>query len=1473
MLGASREKGHPPPQQSTSATSSRPSFDRDGSSSGNLKLPGGSAGHGAVGPRSVAASPLGFAPRGSSLNPSMAPGSFSSELRSQMNASRAGSRLETYGGERIDDDDDSMTAEQTLKNLREELTREYKIKEGSENMLEALNSKKAKQTKDQRSRVEAELVTSNNKIKTLRQMIADVQRIRDTPATPSKGRAGDPWPNILRSPPSIARSGAGSDYDDYSEQSPTFTLAETLQALEVEGLSPEYYVSRANSLVELLKRHPTLKYDLVWSVFGLRMQVMLLSEAREVVAAGYRMVRYAISDVSSLKKIRELNTDYLAITSLIKDRKADLEREQALKFVRAFLEVKGGVQQISRAVVRAIAAVAAQVDDRLRPMCLQTLAELLIRDPGLVVASGGLPPISEALIEGSYKSPDTLASSFMFLLDNPEKRKYLRAGYDLEVLFTAFTDVTLANESLLKQNSRAIATVLKSWSGLMVLGMHDFRAIKSLVRSMVLPHPLIKETVIDLLFALLRIKPPSWASSFLAGRRLTTYGRVASLKSISTATTTTSTGSGGPTHEDDTIEEQTFLDHYTALLLAVLIKADLLPNLLHVARSSEAQLTRKTCLLIGEVLKLASRLLPPSWSTTLPLLPELFAAATQFKDDDRFISSGIVYQISSVSKTLYRTSDASSSIGSASVDNLNLLNEEHQKSNPGVVIHDTVFRQLLVDSNVLNSSNYLKWNWDTILKMIDGPLQNGKRLEETIKVSKFMNRIMSFYRPFKNRFSDLTSNKNTQKYVRAGCALMHTLLQSPEGVKFLQDSKLLRQLAECLAQCDPSSGLTSSDPIFAPGRLQTTLSAGYFPMLGILSSDPKGQELLQRWRMFNMMYHIMSHKQRPDLIKLLLTNFDYSVPGHTRVLIEQALTAGTRDIRIMATKILRKYATRPFNDNMRDHDKVDWKWAIKRLVDQLYDPDVEVCRTAVQILEKACNKKAYLEYVVQCRPAMDHLGELSAPLLLRFLSSSSGYHYLDGLDYISNEMDDWFLGRNDSYVDLIETSLAKAFFDNPDEHQGRISMLDQREAEAMEPESHLPPHFYRELARTEEGCKMLREKGHFTDFANVIRDHGMQSADAELLLKVKGAMWAVGNVGSMELGAPFIESCDVVENIVRIAQEHEVMSLRGTAFFVLGLISRSVHGLEILSECGWEANLNRRGHSFGFCIPSDLSKFFSFVPWKHTIAASIQLPDTQKTILTPPPPMAARPPLEKGDMPPPHDEAAVNKMIIDLVVDLSNVIIYKRAITELKQIKQNNAAGFSNPKLFKRVMAMLEYNHYRLPIRRMVIELFDKSVLRSIVFEEDGDDDKDDPTYPGQMIEEGEEREEGRIRQSDEDEGNASSSSDEVRTERQRSVSDVAEASMDAHMGHGSRKGGRAERHRSISDPAEFDADGGHGMVNTSGWDSESSSSGEEGERKERQRSISDPADLEKDTRARNGRLSNGASGAPSPSLNSNRGR
>jgi rapamycin-insensitive companion of mTOR len=138
-----------------------------------------------------------------------------------------------------------------------------------------------------------------------------------------------------------------------------------------------------------------------------------------------------------------------------------------------------------------------------------------------------------------------------------------------------------------------------------------------------------------------------------------------------------------------------------------------------------------------------------------------------------------------------------------------------------------------------------------------------------------------------------------------------------------------------------------------------------------------------------------------------------------------------------------------------------------------------------------------------------------------------------------------------------------------------------------------PPHFYRELTRTAEGCKLLEESGHFLEFVSTIRNFWAEKDDQEIVLKVKGCLWAVGNVGSMELGASFLEESDVIQWIVKMAESSEVVTLRGTAVFVLGLISRSLHGLELLNEFGWDSKTTMLGQSLGLCIPGSIHKLFS----------------------------------------------------------------------------------------------------------------------------------------------------------------------------------------------------------------------------------------------------------------------------------------
>jgi large subunit ribosomal protein L17e len=58
-------------------------------------------------------------------------------------------------------------------------------------------------------------------------------------------------------------------------------------------------------------------------------------------------------------------------------------------------------------------------------------------------------------------------------------------------------------------------------------------------------------------------------------------------------------------------------------------------------------------------------------------------------------------------------------------------------------------------------------------------------------------------------------------------------------------------------------------------------------------------------------------------------------------------------------------------------------------------------------------------------------------------------------------------------------------------------------------EGTVPAHFYGEMAKTELGCHVLQEKGHFAEFAQFIRQHSHESEDTDLIMKLKSILWAV----------------------------------------------------------------------------------------------------------------------------------------------------------------------------------------------------------------------------------------------------------------------------------------------------------------------------------------------------------------------------
>jgi hypothetical protein len=99
---------------------------------------------------------------------------------------------------------------------------------------------------------------------------------------------------------------------------------------------------------------------------------------------------------------------------------------------------------------------------------------------------------------------------------------------------------------------------------------------------------------------------------------------------------------------------------------------------------------------------------------------------------------------------------------------------EQVKIKLGMQIDDAHFRQMLLDTQVLMTNNYTKWQWERIYELFQGPLMNQKRLDESIKGIRLLPKLFGFYRPSKEKFSKIKKTKvwkDGAKLILAKCHL------------------------------------------------------------------------------------------------------------------------------------------------------------------------------------------------------------------------------------------------------------------------------------------------------------------------------------------------------------------------------------------------------------------------------------------------------------------------------------------------------------------------------------------------------------------------------------------------------------------------------------------------------------------------------------------------------------------------------
>lgn len=111
---------------------------------------------------------------------------------------------------------------------------------------------------------------------------------------------------------------------------------------------------------------------------------------------------------------------------------------------------------------------------------------------------------------------------------------------------------------------------------------------------------------------------------------------------------------------------------------------------------------------------------------------------------------------------------------------------------------------------------------------------------------------------------------------------------------------------------------------------------------------------------------------------------DYSHDGHARTLLMTVLSCGYKSLREYATSHLLVVF----------HTGKPFQWAMEVLATQLYDPAIEVCHAAVNVLNAASRDLSNLKALIACRPRLDHLGQRGSSLIRQFAAVPEGFQYL-----------------------------------------------------------------------------------------------------------------------------------------------------------------------------------------------------------------------------------------------------------------------------------------------------------------------------------------------------------------------------------------------------------------------------------------------------------------------------------------------
>ena len=577
------------------------------------------------------------------------------------------------------------------------------------------------------------------------------------------------------------------------------------------------------------------------------------------------------------------------------------EKYECLKLIHSWIKLSSN--NFPLIFCQGIAAMS-KSDEVFKKGCLEFLRSLGVLRPDLCSSVGGFKILINSLLDANnYDIRDNIFYSLLFVINSPQKRKYFNGFDDFYKIFAIFTKSDFSNKNNLKdissnkQNDQniyelekkkieisktLIKKLLKTWTGYLLI-MGDYMAIGSVVESLNTDtDELIKTSVLNMFNEILDEE----------------YNYIDNFTNISSSS------------------KDYF---YTNKIFFAYILQGLEENNFYSSLIKFIEHENKSLYELAHKLALKYILLYSKISKTYLKLPFLNEKLRQEFEEMKNENGKIKYNHQKeidyyenqykeineedlLDQMFYHfvSKDLSSSINVKNLSTevilaLHSIIVNNQSNNAYTnqysiesckkelySIDEKSLNKLLISSKVLETKEYIKWDWGYIDSILD-VIENKKLI---VDKQAFLKKLLYFYYPSKNEFVNnpwksgkTKENKDSTcdsfSYGAIGNKLFKLLSSSPEGIIVLKNKEdWIEDVINCIKNLtEPKKAYQ----VFGAEQVYSKMSRNIFTFIGILSSTTYGDDYLEEKGFYNLLENLVGPNNKYDyIITTIIDNINFN---------------------------------------------------------------------------------------------------------------------------------------------------------------------------------------------------------------------------------------------------------------------------------------------------------------------------------------------------------------------------------------------------------------------------------------------------------------------------------------------------------------------------------------------------------------------------------------------------------------------